>query len=119
MTDLNGQNVGVIWGTTAEKNMQKLAPLAHLIGFKSYDSAYNALKSGQIVAITSDDTILKRFALQDKELVLLPKRYTREPYGIAFKKGKTSKRLREEVNNAIIELNEKNVITRLHRKWLG
>ena len=40
MSDLVGQNVGVIWGTTAEKNMQSLAPMANVIGFKSYQDAY-------------------------------------------------------------------------------
>lgn len=119
MSELSGQNVGVIWGTTAEKNMLNLLPSANIIGFKSYKQAYHALKKNQITAITSDDTLLSRYALEDKEVRLLPKRYSREPYGIGFKKGESSARLREEVNHAIIDLNEKNVILRLHKKWLN
>ena len=50
LTDLAGQTVGVIFGTTAEKNMKSLVPNAHLRGFKSYQDAYDALKKGEISA---------------------------------------------------------------------
>ena len=119
MGDLSEQNVGVIWGTTAEKNMTALLPTANIVGFKSYNDAYNALKEGKIEAITSDDTILSRFALSDKQVVLLPKRYSREPYGIGFRKGKGSEKLREALDDAISDLKQKNVINRIHKQWLG
>lgn len=117
ISDLSGQTVGVIFGTTAEKNMSKLVPNARLRGFKSYANAYKALKSGKIDAITSDDTILNGFAIDDPSVKLLPKRYSREPYGIAFKKGKTTEKLRENLNFAIDDLIQKNVIHRLRKKW--
>lgn len=116
--DLSGQNVGVIWGTTAEKNLLNLAPTANIMGFKSYHDAYAALKEGKINAITSDDTILSRFAIDDSEVKLLPKKYSREPYGIGMKKGKTTAKLREVVNEAIKDMQQKNVINRLHKTWL-
>lgn len=116
--DLSGQNVGVIWGTTAEKNLSNLLPTANVIGFKTYVDAYNALKTDKIDAITSDDTILSRFAVDDSQVKLLPKKYSREPYGIGFKKGKCSVRLKKELNAAISDLLQKNVILRLHKKWL-
>ena len=119
ISDLAGQNVGVIWGTTAEKNLLNLAPTANVIGFKTYGEAYNALKENRINAITSDDTILSGFALRDKEVKILPKRYSREPYGIGMKKGKSSAKLREVINEAIQDMKQKNVINRLHKTWLG
>ena len=118
IADLGGQNVGVIWGTTAEKNMLNLAPDANIIGFKSYGDAYNALKAGKINAITSDDTILSRFSLEDNDVKLLPKRYSREPYGIGLRKGKSTDKLKEKINLAISDMKQKNVIARLHKKWL-
>ena len=117
--DLSGQSVGVIFGTTAEKNMAKLAPTASLRGFRSYNDAYQALKSGQINAITSDDTILSRYELDDNEVVILPRRYSNEPYGIAFKKGDTTRKLKENLDFAIKDMRQKNVLNRLHKKWLG
>ena len=119
IADLGGQTVGVIWGTTAEKNMLNLVPDANIIGFKSYHDAYNALKAGRINAITSDDTILSRFSLEDKEVKLLPKRYSREPYGMGLRKGKSTEKLREEINSAIKDMKQKGVIVRLHKKWFG
>lgn len=116
--DLSGQNVGVIWGTTAEKNMLTLAPTANIVGFKTYNDAYKALKNCKIDAITSDDTILSRFTIDDKQVKLLPKRYSREPYGIGFRKGKGSAKLKEALNNAISDLKQKNVINRLHKQWI-
>ena len=116
--DLSGQNVGIIWGTTAEKNMLNLVPTANILGFKTYHEAYSALKNGNINAITSDDTILSGFAYTDKEVKLLPKKYSREPYGIGFKKGKGSKKLKENIDFAITDMKQKNIITRLRNKWL-
>lgn len=115
--DLGGQTVGVIFGTTAEKNMAKLVPTANLRGFRSYNDAYNALKAGQINAITSDDTILNRYAIDDSNVILLPRRYSNEPYGIAFKKGTSTKKLKQELDFAIKDMKQKNVLVRLRKKW--
>lgn len=118
IADLSGQNVGVIYGTTAEKNMMSLAPTSNIIGFRNYRTAYEALKAGKIDVLTSDDTILSRFIYEDKSVKLLPKRYTKEPYGIAMRKGKNSKRLKENLDFALKDMQRKNVILRLRKKWL-
>jgi len=117
IADLAGQNVGVVFGTTAEKNMLTMAPAATVIGFRNYRTAYEALKTGKIDALTSDDTILSRFVYEDESVKLLPKRYSREPYGIAMRKGKCSQRLKENIDFAIKDMQRKNVINRLRRKW--
>ena len=118
LSDLAGLNVGVVFGTTAEKNMMSLAPTANIIGFRNYRTAYEALKAGKIDALTSDDTILSRFVYEDSNVKLLPKRYTKEPYGIAIRKGKTTKRLKDNLDFAIKDMQRKNTILRLRRKWL-
>ena len=118
LADLAGQNIGIIFGTTAERNIKKMVPTANLVGFRSYQEAYKALKLGNINAITSDDTILNRFASIDNEVKLLPKRYSKEPYGIAFKKGYSTVKLKENIDYAIKDMQQKNVISRLHNKWL-
>ena len=117
IADLSGQNVGVVYGTTAEKNMLTLVPTANVIGFRNYRTAYEALKAGKIDALTSDDTILSRFAFEDKSVKLLPKRYSREPYGIAIRKSKSTQKLKENVDFAITDMKQKNVIVRIRKKW--
>lgn len=119
ITDLSDQNVGIIWGTTAEKTMLNLVPTAHLIGYRSYHEAYKALKNGEVNAITSDDTILSRFVIEDNEVKMLPKRYTKEPYGIGIKEGKGSAKLKNAIDFAINDMKQKNIINRLHKQWLG
>lgn len=117
ISDLSDKNVGVIFGTTAERNMRNLVPSAKLIGYKTYEAAYNALKRGVISAITSDDTILRRYELADNSLKLLPKRYSREPYGIAFQKGDGSLKLKAELDYAIGDMQRKNIIKKLRKEW--
>ena len=119
LADLADQNVGVIWGTTAEKNIRNLIPSANITGFKSYMDAYKALKRDDIIALTSDDTILSRFVQEDSEVRMLPKRYTKEPYGIGFKQGKGAEKFRNVLDFAINDLKQKNVINKLHKQWLG
>ena len=85
--------------------------------FKTYKDAYQALKAGEINAITSDDTILCGIAFNDKNVKVLPKRYSKEPYGIAFKKGDATVKLKEKLDFAITDLKQKNVIPRLRKKW--
>lgn len=117
MNDLIGENVGVIWGTTAEKNMQKQFANINIIGFKNYTDAYNALVNDKVTAITSDDTILNSIALMHKDVKLLPYKYSKEPYGIGFRKGKGSDRLRKELNFAISDMKQKGVQNRIRKKW--
>ncbi len=98
--------------------MKNLVPTANLLGFRSYPDAYKALKAGKINAITSDDTILSRFAVDDNSVKLLPKRYSREPYGIAFKKGNSTIKFKENIDFAIRDMQQKNVIPRLRKQWI-
>ncbi len=118
ITDLANQNVGVIFGTTAEKNIHNLVPTARILGFRSYADAYDALKSDKISAITSDDTILSKYVMDNNLVKLLPKRYSREPYGIAFKKGNSTVKLKENIDFALKDMQQKNVIPRLRKQWV-
>ena len=102
---------------TAEKNIRMLVPSIDILGYKTYNEAYTALKAGRISAITSDDTILRHYALSDSSVKILPKRYSKEPYGIAFKKGDSTIKLKQNLDFAIKDLQQKNVIPRLRKKW--
>lgn len=117
LQDLAGNSIGVVFGTTAEKNIQHLVPTAYIRGFKDHEEAYKALKDGSIAAITSDDTVLNRFAVADPSVKLLPRRYSIEPYGIAFKKGDSTNRLKEELDYILSDLQQKNIFYNLRKKW--
>lgn len=118
MSDLNGKRVIIIFGSTAEKNLRAIAPEAVITGYKTYIDGYSALKHGRADAMTSDDTILMGFALQDCSLKLLPKRYSKEPYAVAFKKGPDSVRLKSKVDFIIKGISKTGELKQLKAKWI-
>lgn len=118
MSDLNGKRVIIIFGSTSEKNLRLFAPEANIIGFKTYTSGYSALKRGRADAMTSDDSILLGLAMSDNSVKLLPKIYSKEPYGIGFKKGSSSVRLKNKVNLILENLISSGELARLQNKWI-
>ncbi|MFA7657960.1 MAG: transporter substrate-binding domain-containing protein [Candidatus Gastranaerophilaceae bacterium] len=118
MTDLNGKRVVIIFGSTAEKTVRLIAPDAAIIGFKTYTSGFEALKHGHADAMTSDDTILMGFAIDDNSVKLLPGIYSKEPYAVAFKKGASSARLKGRVDNIIEDMEARGKLRRLKNKWI-
>jgi len=117
MSDLNGKKVIIVYGSTAERNLRLIAPEAQVIGFKTYTSAYKALKEGRADAMTSDDTILIGFAISDDSVKLLPKQYSKEPYAVAFNKGAESDRLRHKVDTIIKDMERTGELNQLRHKW--
>lgn len=118
LRELNKKRVIIVFGSTAERNLRLMAPEAIVMGYKTYTSGYDALKQGRADAMTSDDTILLGFAMQDKSLKLLPARYSKEPYAAAFKKGKSSDRLRTKVDFIIKGLAASGELKHLKAKWI-
>lgn len=115
--DLSNKDVGVIYGSTAEETIKFLLPTAHVMGYKTYDEAYRALKAGHVLGITSDDAILRNYSLKDSSVNLLPKRYSRDSYAIAFRRGEESNYIIEVVNNVISDMEHRGVFMQLKRKW--
>jgi len=115
--DLTGQSVGVVFGTTAEKNARTLLPLSKILGFKGLHESYMALKNRQVNAITNDDSVLRAIAEEDKSVIILPKRYSREPYAIAFRKDDENQKLKEQVGFVLSDLKSDNELVKLMKKW--
>ena len=99
--DLKNKRAIIVFGSTSEKSLRETVQNVGIIGYKTYKDAYNALKQGKGDAIVADDTILYGFAYKDNNVVILPKRYTKEPYAVAFRKGSRSKELIKSVNEII------------------
>ncbi len=101
LRDLNGKRAIIVFGSTSERSLRAAVPDVGIVGYRTYPEAYKALKAGKADAIVSDDTILLGLALKDKSVELLPKRYSKEPYAVAFRKGPESKDVIKAVNNVI------------------
>ncbi|MCX5051481.1 MULTISPECIES: glutamate ABC transporter substrate-binding protein [unclassified Streptomyces] len=93
-TDLNGQNLCSVTGSTSAQNVQKtIAPKANLKENSGYSECIASLQSGAVDALTTDDSILAGYAAQDKykgQFKLLGLKLSNENYGIGVKKGDTA-----------------------------
>lgn len=107
----------IVFGSTVERNLRSNVPNIKIIGYKTYPEAVTALKEKKADAMISDDTILFGFAMNDKSLKILPKRYSKEPYAVAFRKGVESEKLIEAVNLELKEDLNRGVIRQLKAKW--
>ena len=117
LRDFKGKKLIIVFGSTSEENLRTNVPDIEVIGFKTYNEAYNALKSGKADGIVADDTILMKYAINDKSVKLLPKRYSQEPYAVAFRKEKESARLQEKVNYIIDNLQSSGKLSKMREKW--
>lgn len=117
LRDFEGNKLIIVYGSTSERNLRSNVPEVTVLGYKTYNDAYKVLKSGKAEGIVADDTILLNFALHDKSVKLLPKRYSKEPYAIAFRKGEQSVRLISKTNYVIENLQSTGRLNRLQEKW--
>ena len=117
LSDFEGKKLIIVFGSTSERNLRTNVPEVTVIGYKNYDDAYRALKQNKADGIVADDTILLNYVLKDKSVKLLPKRYSKEPYAVVFRKEKESERVLIRVNHIIGRLASKGQLNRLQEKW--
>ena len=117
LKDFKGKKLIIVFGSTSEENLRTNVPDIQVLGFKTYNEAYNALKAGKADGIVADDTILMGFAMKDKSVKLLPKRFSQEPYAVAFRKEQDSARLLDKVNYIIENLQSTGKLTKMQEKW--
>ncbi len=117
LKDLSGKKAIIVFGSTGERSLRTTIPNVGIIGYQNYKDAYAALKKGRGDAIVSDDTILLGLALKDNSVELLPKRFSKEPYAIAFRKGPESRSLIRVVNRVIDAETRKGNIKKLQEKY--
>ncbi|QOC92963.1 glutamate ABC transporter substrate-binding protein [Micromonospora craniellae] len=86
----SGKKVCSVQGSTPAKNIEPyLGNIAEqLVVFDVYSKCLDALKGGQVDAITTDNVILTGYMSQNEgQFKLAGETFTEEPYGIGLKKG--------------------------------
>ncbi|MEU4417539.1 glutamate ABC transporter substrate-binding protein [Nocardia salmonicida] len=97
---LAGKKVCSVKGSTPAQNIEKNYPQAQLQTYDTYSLCIEAMRSGAIDAVTTDNVILAGYAAQSPgTFKLVNKPFTTEKYGIGLKKGDAE--LRGKVNDAI------------------
>jgi glutamate transport system substrate-binding protein len=103
--DLAGKKVCSVTGSTPAKNIRENYPDADLTEFDVYSKCAQALKGGQVQAVTTDNVILLGLISQDQEAFeLVGKPFTKEPYGIGLKKGDTE--FRNFINDTLEKIEQ-------------
>jgi putative glutamine transport system substrate-binding protein len=113
--DLKGKKVSTSKGSTSAKNIKKMVPEAILEEYENYADSLTALKSGKVEAVTTDDSILMGMQQQNPDLKLVGGQFTKEPYGIAVKKGNSE--LQKELNAFIKEIWDNGEYAKLYKQW--
>ncbi|GAA2494941.1 glutamate ABC transporter substrate-binding protein [Streptomyces longisporus] len=92
-TDLNGQKLCSVTGSTSAQKIVKIAPKVNLKENSGYSECVASLQSGAVDALTTDDSILAGYASQSQykgQFKLLGLKLSNENYGIGVKKGDTA-----------------------------
>ncbi|MFD4941345.1 glutamate ABC transporter substrate-binding protein [Streptomyces sp. NPDC058239] len=104
--DLAGRTVCSAAGSTPYQRIAADYPKAILVGYDTYSICVDNLLTYQVDAVTTDDAILLGFAAKaPKELKVVGKPFSEEPYGIGVPRSDNA--LRFALNDAL-EANEKN-----------
>jgi polar amino acid transport system substrate-binding protein len=115
--DLAGKKVCAAAGSTSIRNIAAEIPNARPVSGADALDCLVMLQQHQVDAVSTDDAILAGFAAQDPSTVVLPDRFTKEPYGMAMKKESTD--LVRFVNGVLERLRANGTWTRLYDKWLS
>ena len=103
--DLAGKKVCSVTGSTPAENIRTNYPEADLTEFDVYSKCAEALKNGQVQAVTTDNVILLGLISKDQEAFeLVGKPFTKEPYGIGLKKGDTE--FRNFINDTLEKIEQ-------------
>jgi polar amino acid transport system substrate-binding protein len=115
--DLTGKQVSVQQGTTLEKNIAQAAPGAKIVAFKDYNSAWLALVQGRVDALTGSLNILQGFSKSNADFIILPDRFSVEPFGVGVRQGDSS--LRDVINFTLQDMWTSGEYAKLYMKWFG
>lgn len=116
--DLINKKVIVIIGTTGERDIKRFAPNVFILSYNDNSDAMNAFRNGVADAITTDDALLQGLVAEGGKYSLLPKRLTKERYGIVFKKSRYTKSLRIKVNEIIKEMKSDGTLQAIKDRWI-
>lgn len=91
--DLKGKNVCSATGSTPIQNIKANFPDTKTTEFDTYSKCVEALKGGQVDAVTTDQAILIGYAAQEPDaLKVVGQPFTTEKYGVGMTKGDTALR---------------------------
>lgn len=107
--DLDGKEIGVQLGTTADIYTKKLD--ANVQKFNKGADAVQALKQGKLDCVIIDEQPAKAFVKKNTDLSILKENFEEEDYAICV--AKDNKELTNKINAAIAELKEEGILEQI------
>ncbi|WP_413232549.1 glutamate ABC transporter substrate-binding protein [Mycolicibacterium sp. 120266] len=99
----NNKKLCSVSGSTPAQRIKDKYPGVQLQQYDTYSACVEALKTGAIDAVTTDEVILAGYAAQSPgTFKIVGKPFSEERYGIGLKKGDTE--LRTKINDAITKM---------------
>ncbi len=118
--DFAGKTVGVANGTTGGEVLAKEIPTTVVRYYDTYPQVFQALRKGEVVALSTDEVILRGLYLDmpDKEeFEISPAQISGDAYGLAVRKG--DKRLLDFINTTLMEMEKSGEADKIFDKWFG
>lgn len=120
LNDYAAARIGAVKGTTEEVQIKALFPNAKTISFDDLPQAFQALRAGNVQAITQDSSVLvdALARAQDKaKFKILPDFLSSEKIGIGVRKGE--KPVLNLVNTTLVALEKDGSAAKIYDKWFG
>ncbi len=119
IADLEGKRVGTARGSAWEINVRTNVPGAQVVSFDNAAQAVQALQSGKIDAVSTDEVILVALlaTLPRGAYEIPPIRIAEEPYGLAVRRGDPA--FLEAVNAALRDLVRSGESRTIYARWFS
>ncbi len=117
--DLGGKDIGVQKGSSAVEAVKKLPKAPSDV--KEYDAnpkAFLDLDSGRLAAVVIDNVSGRYFvATNPGKYKVLPGFITKEPFGVAFRKGDVA--LKDMIQKTLDQMVADGTMAKISKKWFG
>jgi ABC-type amino acid transport substrate-binding protein len=117
LEDLAGNSVCTALGSTYEETLRKRARRADLKLVDSYSECLELIQNEAVDAVSTDDVILTGMIIQDRNLQMVGRPLTTEPYGAGIKEG--DRQLQGFVDDVIQEVKSDGRWEEIYQRWVG
>ncbi len=119
LKDLDNKTIGVRKGSVSERTAKEALPHSKIVPFDNYILCLQALRSGEVDAVTSDELILRslisRFPYGKYEIPAI--RISERPHGFGIRKGDES--FLDFVNKTIMTMEESGETGKIRGRWFA
>lgn len=116
-SDLRGQTVAVLNGSSTISVVRSRLPSVRLTGVDSYEAAQSLLESGEAIAFAADASVLTGWVQDNPDYHLLPTLLSAEALSVVMPRGVQYDDLRRRVNEAIARLHEEGWLEERANYW--